>query len=292
MRNTRPLALLLAGVPTVTLFLVAAGDRVSCVVAPPGCPAGAALWSLTCASILVIAAGLLVLAIWRVGQSIRRQRRATQLAVEPLLSRPAVPAPVALAALLRALRLEGHTRVIDLDTPLALCHGLVRPRLLLSAGLLRGLSPAEVEAVLRHERAHLRRHDPLRLVVVRALADALPMVPLLKQMAAALPTAQELAADRAVLAAMGAEPLGRALLKVGDGLGPLRGRVVAVGGFSALDARIDQLLGKPVPLRAPSPTALLALIPLSGASIFLCALLLLLCCVALAPLLPGIAGHR
>lgn len=291
MSRTHLTDLLLAGAPLAALLAAAQRTQAACAVAPLGCQAGAALWSLICASILAVIGGLLAFVAWRMGQSMRRQHRATRLALEPLLARPAIAVPADLAALLRALRVDGRTRVIDLELPLALCHGLLRPRLLLSTGTLRGLSLAEVEAVLRHERAHLHRYDPLRLVIVRALADALPLFPVLEQMAAALPIAQELAADRAVMDAVGAEPLGRALLKVGDGLGPLRGQVVAVGAFSALDARIDQLLGTPVAPPLPSPAALWPLIPLLLASFFLCALLPLLWCVALVPSLRG-AGHR
>lgn len=73
-----------------------------------------------------------------------------------------------------------------------------------------------MKAVVQHELAHLCRRDPLRLIAVRALAEALPAVPALRQLAAGLPVAQELAADRAALAVMGADALGCALLKVGD----------------------------------------------------------------------------
>ncbi len=178
---------------------------------------------------------------------------------------------------------------MDLDMPVALCYGLLRPRLLLSTGLLRRLSPGEIEAVLRHEQAHLLRRDPLRLVMVRALAEALPLFPVLGQMAAALPTAQELAADRAVLATVGAEPLGGALLKVGDALAPLHGQALAVGAFSALDARIDQLLGTPVPSPSPAPKVLLSIMPLVVLSPVLCAILPLVWCAALVPVVLSVA---
>ena len=196
-------------------------------MAPPGCRAGAALWSLACAVLVIAMLGLLVLVSWRALQSVRRQRRHTWMALEPLLSFPSVPASADLADLLRALHLETCTQVVDLDTPVAVCYGLLRPRLVLSTGLARGLSRAELEAVVRHERAHLRRRDPLRLVLVRALADAVPAVPVLREAPEAVAVEQELAADRDALAAVGADALGGVLLKVGDALGPLHGRGAA-----------------------------------------------------------------
>lgn len=290
MRRLSMTALLLAGVSLTALLAAVQRQRTFCAVAPPGCRADTAMWPLACAAGLIVALGLLILVAWRVDRSIRRQQRATRLALEPLLSRPAVYTDADLADLLRMLRLNKRTLVIDLEMPLALCHGLLRPRLLLSTGALRGLSLIEAEAVLRHEGAHLRRYDPLRLVLVRALANALPMFPMLRRMAAALPIAQELAADRAVMAAVGTEPLGRALLKVGDGLGTLQGHTMAVGAFSALDARIDQLLGVPLPPLSPAPTTLLPLIPLLALGILFCAMHPLLWCVALALSLLGSLG--
>jgi len=292
MRNALIPPLLLAGAAFATLLLAARGQGVPCAAVPVGCGArDATSWSLACYVLLAAALGLTALAIRRVVHSIGRQRQRTHLALQPLLALPSVAAPADLAALLRGLHVEGRTRVIALDTPVALCHGLARPRLLLSTGTLRGLSGAEMEAVLRHEWAHLRRRDPLRLIVIRALADALPALPVLRQLAAAMPLAQELAADRAVLSTVGVEALGGALLKIGDALGPLRGQVVAVGAFSMLDARINQILGVPIASPAPSPRALLPLVSVFALSPFLCVLLPVLWCVTLTPTVTRIASR-
>jgi hypothetical protein len=152
-----------------------------------------------------------------------------------------------------------------------LCYGLLQPRLLLSTAALTGLSSAELEAVLRHELVHLRRRDPLRRLLLRALTDALPL-PALRDIADAVPLAQELAADRAVLASVGPEALSGALLKVGDALDTLRDVPggpssqewrLAVGAFSAIDARIDQILGAPVPGQPNAASMLLPLLVLA-----------------------------
>jgi hypothetical protein len=63
-------------------------------------------------------------------------------------------------------RLLDTVRVLDTDAPLAFAVGLVPPvrRVVVSAGLLRALPPAEAAAVVRHEHAHLVRHHTLARV--------------------------------------------------------------------------------------------------------------------------------
>ncbi len=295
MRKSSVLALALSGTALAALVPLVWQRHVVCAMAPMACGTSALLSLLPCSLLLAAALCLLVLAAWRALRSVRLQRARTVEALRPLLALPAVAPPADLAAVLRTLRLEGRTTLITCATPVALCHGLLRPCLLLSTGAVRGLSMAEVEAVLRHERAHLRRRDPLRLVVARALTAALPAVPLLGAFAATMPAAQELAADRAVLAAIGADALARALLKVGAAGGALRGPLVAVGAFSdaeLADARIGQLLGEPVPRLSPSPRTLLAAGATLGLVATLAALVPLLWCVVLAPVMMGTAAGR
>lgn len=55
---------------------------------------------------------------------------------------------------------DAEVRVLDGGLPFAYCVPGRSPRIVLSEGTLRVLSPAQVAAVLAHERAHLRaRHD-------------------------------------------------------------------------------------------------------------------------------------
>lgn len=291
-RKAVGLPLLLSGAALAALLVVSQRHSVMCAALPPDCHGSTPRWALACDVLLALAVSMLALAAVRATRSVLRQCERTNRALQPLLALPCTPAPAELAALLNALDLAGRTRLIALETPVALCHGLPRPRLLLSTGALWGLSPAEMEAVLRHEQAHLRRRDPLRLLGARALADALPALPILRRMAALAPMAQELAADRAALAAVGPEALSGALFKVGDGLGPLHGQTVAVGAFSALDARIDQILGAPVPPLSPSPRTVLAAVSLLLLSPLLCVLLPVLWCVALVPAVAGLARRQ
>lgn len=77
--------------------------------------------------------------------------------------------PVTDAALLRSFRSLARTIGLRAAPPLLACHrvagpcvvGLIRPAVLWPAALLSGLTPGQVEALLAHELAHVRRLDPL-----------------------------------------------------------------------------------------------------------------------------------
>ncbi|MDG0810014.1 M56 family metallopeptidase [Cohnella rhizosphaerae] len=131
---------------------------------------------------------------------------------------------------------RGRLAIIRAEAPVAMTVGLFRPRIVLSAGLLRMLEPAELAAVVAHERHHLRRRDPLALFALSLSRKALWYVPLLGWAEDKYKTAVEVLADRHAIASSsgGAEALGGALLKLlrqagvgGDARGErfLRGRV-------------------------------------------------------------------
>ncbi len=121
--------------------------------------------------------------------------------------------------------------------------GLWHPRICLSPALLAELSGPEIRAVLLHELAHLERRDPLRLLVVRFLADFLWFIPASRPMACAFTRAVEEAADdRAV--ALAARPLDLAAAIVKGARRRLRPapQAAALGGTSTVEARVSRLL--------------------------------------------------
>lgn len=125
--------------------------------------------------------------------------------------------------------------------PLAYCVGVRRPRIVISDGALRRLRDDELEAVLLHEAEHLRRRDPLRVLIARALAALFVGLPLIEWLTLCFETAKELDADRAVLRALGdPAPLAGALLALGT---PADGAPLAIGAWSLTAARIDQISG-------------------------------------------------
>jgi hypothetical protein len=65
-------------------------------------------------------------------------------------------------------------RILDVEQPLAYCLPGVRSRVVVSEGTLKTLSPTEVTAILRHERAHLRARHDLVLEMFTAVHAAFP----------------------------------------------------------------------------------------------------------------------
>lgn len=172
-----------------------------------------------------------------------------------------------LADLGRALGLDGRLVLVEDNAPYTFTQGLAAPRVWLSTGLLGLLDEAELAAVLRHERHHIARRDPLRILITRTLARTLFFVPLARELCDSYLVAKEVDAD----AATGAdEPLAGALLKLlrqGASL-PERASLAAIGPVDATGARIERLLHREEQGRPRIGLRRLALSLLLGLMIF------------------------
>jgi Zn-dependent protease with chaperone function len=137
--------------------------------------------------------------------------------------------------------------VLDHAVPVAYCLPGRRARLVLSVGTLEALDPAQVVAVLAHERAHLReRHDLVVLPFVAWGATA-PFVPGMVQAQVAVAALIEMRADDVAAAHTRPVELACALRTVG-GAAP----AAALGSFaSALDRRLARITAPPAPLPGP-----------------------------------------
>ena len=116
--------------------------------------------------------------LWLAGVLLLHVRTVTRWAAARRLCRSGVcAAPAAwqerLAALSAAVRLSAPVVLLEscrVDVPLAV--GWIRPVILIPLGLLAGMPPAHVEAILLHELAHIRRRDYL-VNLLQALAENL-----------------------------------------------------------------------------------------------------------------------
>ena len=97
------------------------------------------------------------------------------------------------------------------DAPLCHATGVLRPRILLSAGLRGRLGATAVRAALAHEHAHLRRRDPAALVFLQAAS--IFALPGLSQVSAFRASAEE-AADAEAAAEVGALTVADALVRL------------------------------------------------------------------------------
>jgi beta-lactamase regulating signal transducer with metallopeptidase domain len=112
----------------------------------------------------------------------------------------------------------------------------------ISAGLVSALSGEELDAVLAHERYHVRNLDPLKVVVARALAAAFFFLPVLRHLQDRYLAGRELAADRRALHTTGPQPLAVALYRVVAVPGwPELSTAAAIGGDDLLDVRLTQI---------------------------------------------------
>jgi Zn-dependent protease with chaperone function len=132
--------------------------------------------------------------------------------------------------------------VVNSPEAFSFAYGFVRPRIALSQALVEALSQPELEAVLAHERYHVRARDPAKVVLARALPRAAFYLPALKHLRRRYVAGRELAADRRAVRSCGDAALAGALYKVVRGPAwPELSQAAAIGGDELLDARVEQL---------------------------------------------------
>ncbi|MGH3068609.1 MAG: M56 family metallopeptidase [Streptosporangiaceae bacterium] len=143
--------------------------------------------------------------------------------------------------------------IIDDDAPAAYCLPSGRRQVVVvSAGTLARLTPGQVQAVLAHERAHLRGRHHLILAAAASLARAFPAVPLLTGATAEFAVLAELTADDAATRRHDPADLAAALVTLA---GAATGSTALAAGGPAAVARIQRLLSRPPSSALPARTA-------------------------------------
>lgn len=209
---------------------------------------------------------------------------ASSRALRALIRAARRPVPISMQNEAAALGCAARLDVVAGDDAFAITYGLIRPRILVSTGLAASLSPAEIRAVLAHEREHLRHRDPLRLLAARLAAAWGCYLPAAGWLVRRAALRRELAADRAAAGSAGRGVLAAALLKLAAM--PASPAIAAASpagdGRRSLEARITQLeRGRPLRQRL-AVNRLLA----SGGTLAVLAPAFL-CCAAMSQVLPG-----
>lgn len=115
----------------------------------------------------------------------------------------------------------GRVHVIEHDVPVAYCiPGFGHQRIVVSEGARGVLSAEELDAVLEHERAHLRARHDLVLEAFSALREAFPRWVSSDAALREVRLLVEVLADRVAVRASGRQALGRALLHLAEGRAP------------------------------------------------------------------------
>jgi hypothetical protein len=147
--------------------------------------------------------------------------------------------------------------VLDHPGAAAYCVPGLRSRIVVSAGALKLLDPAELAAVLAHERAHLRERHDLVLLPFTALRRAFPRSGTCADAYRAVALLVEMLADDVALRARPARELVSALVRFGT-VGQVPAGTLAVVDSSEGDvtARVTRLLRPLRPLPVPAVAAI------------------------------------
>jgi Zn-dependent protease with chaperone function len=160
LRRTPAAAMLLWQSTALAAVLAALGAGLSLATdrlwAPPVAPLDVVVAALAGAVTVVVAARLL-LSGHRTGTALRRMRRLHRQRVDLVA------------------RVDKGVSVLEHDLPVAYCvPGMTGSRIVVSRSTLTSLDPAELGAVLEHERSHLRARHDLVLEAFTVLHHAFP----------------------------------------------------------------------------------------------------------------------
>jgi Zn-dependent protease with chaperone function len=111
--------------------------------------------------------------------------------------------------------------LVDHAQPSSYCVAGPHPTVVLTTGALRALNPAQLQAVLAHERAHLRYRHHRLLALARIGHQVLPFVPLMRQADAQVTRLVEMHADDAATGARDTRPLATALVVLATSVTPV-----------------------------------------------------------------------
>ena len=238
-------------------------------------------WFDTVAVTLVLASAAVGLAASAV---VAVRAAAGSRALQKLVRAAGRPVPPFIQNEAAVLECAARLDVVAAEEAFAVTYGLIRPRILVSTGLATALTPAEISAVLAHEREHLRCRDPLRLLAARLAAAWACYLPAARWLWGGAMLRHELAADRAAAGRAGRSVVAGALLKLAST--PTCPAVAAASpagdGPRSLEARVSQLEAGRPPRQRPAVSRLLSS---AGAVALLAAASM--CCTALSQILPG-----
>ena len=134
--------------------------------------------------------------------------------------------------------------------------GWLRPVVLLPIGALTGLPPEQMEAVLVHELAHIRRHDYL-VNILQSVSEALLFYhPAVWWVSGHIRTERELCCDDVAVSVSGDALAYACALAELESSRPAHFNVAVAANGSSLEARIGRLLdeSRPLPRSRPGPS--------------------------------------
>lgn len=193
--------------------------------------------------------------------------------VRMLLSLGTSEVPRRIKRIFTSLDLADRVVVVDTKKIAIFCFGFLRPRICISRGAINILAQGELRAAVLHEAHHCRMYDPLRILIMRALSQALFFLPIVGEWAQGYEIDLELRADKFAIKHAGKLVLARAihcLTQVSSsGLSKPSGAIIA--GITGGSARVAELLGD---ARQPRPRFSPHGLAQSGASLLIICMVL------------------
>ncbi len=195
----------------------------------------------------VLLAGWFGIAAFRVGRRVNVLRRMSLVASSAASPRDPRVAAI-MTSVVRAMRVEApRVLVVDGCPGGAIVVGVRDPRIVVDAELLASLDPEELEGMLAHEVAHIRRRDNLVALAVGLICDVCFFIPGGRWVARRLCSERELAADQVASGATGRPgALASGLLKVLDRQRPATA-CAAFAAPAAVISRVERLVECPPP---------------------------------------------
>ena len=229
----------------LTLTLLAC--NVHLPVHPAGLPCTSTFWAHP-AALWTAAAITLATAVAlgvRLAGSAHRQWWATRRLLRTLAAHRKPPSDHLQRAADRA-GITAPLTEVDADEPFACCHGLARPRILITSGLTQLLDQPQLAAVLAHEQHHAHRRDPARIATLRLLGQFAILFPALRELTDHQAVLTELASDQHAVTHIGRRPTLAAIHTI---LSCPRHTLALdnLARFDALTARVDHLLDQHPP---------------------------------------------
>lgn len=160
-------------------------------------------------------------------------------------------------------QLEEHElRIISSKAPTAMTIGFLKPQIILSTGLLDMLEPTELNAVIDHEKCHMKHRDPLAIFLLSVISKGLLYIPIFAWIAKKYPIMIELRADKYAIGQMNQPAdLGSALLKLLKQQSPVPNLSLSHASFAetSMNVRIKHILDPQMTLYLPWPRLRIAI---------------------------------
>ncbi|MFT4148255.1 MAG: M56 family metallopeptidase [Micrococcaceae bacterium] len=155
-----------------------------------------------------------------------------------------------------------NTRILDYETPVAYCLPGIRSKVtVLSRGLLTSLDPYELDAVRKHEDAHLNQYHHLLTTAFSAWRKSITGLPSAKMAQQQVATLIEILADRNATKYYNPRLVAQALVNTaGTSMNPLRKPNVQYVETIPTAERIKALLTPPEPLPLAQKIAVIGII--------------------------------